>query len=292
MLEVLAKPGQDLTYANVFQRCREAVRNRARDQDPQFETYAGFKAYSGFLGQSATAAARRCTVIFDQDQGEWLLNRGAIHGLPTAPDKITTMEIYAASNPRSPVGNARTVQVGAQRSELEFEGFAPAADTNYEAELTTMPSEPMAVALIADQSVVDRIDKLIDEQADQIFDFALQGSAAPTKYALRVTADTWQIELRETEKLVLGAKGDFDKSAEHVFDALNKIAQWERTLQLQNDCTSRCSIWPTITASESLTTIPLIQLASHSRLFSRQMKGSLPRFTRGSPRGPRRRCTF
>lgn len=236
LLEVLSNSAQDLSYANVFLRCREAVRNRASDQDPQFETYGGFKAYGGFLGQSASTAARRCTVIFDGNQGEWLLNRGAIHGLSTAADKVTTAEIYPAGKSVA-VGNARTLQVGAQNSQLEFVGFEPAADAQYEAELTSMPIAPMSVVLIANDLLTSQIDQFIKKTEEQILDFSLDKNIAATKYALRVTGDLWQIELCETEKLVLGARGDFEKSAEHIFAALNKIAQWERLLKLQNDTT-------------------------------------------------------
>ena len=236
LLEVLSNPVQDLSYANVFLRCREAVRNRANDQDPQFETFAGFKAYDGFLGQSAANAARRCTVIFDKNQGEWLLNRGAIHGLSTAADKVTTAEIYPAGKSVA-IGNARTVQVGAQNSQLEFVGFQLAADSQYEAELTSMPSVLMSVTLIANDLIASQIDKIVRASEGEILEFLLERKVTSTKYLLRVTGDTWRIELRETEKLVLGARGDFEKSAEYIFVALNKIAQWERMVQLQNDAT-------------------------------------------------------
>lgn len=235
LLEVLAKPDANLSYANLFLRCREAVRNRATDQDPQFETYAGFRAYSGFLGMNADGTTGRCTVIFDEKSGQWNLNRGAIHGLPTAVDKSTEMEIYAEGDSTTSLGTAWTTQVGAQLSPLEFNGFEPVTDSHYEAELSGMPVAPMPVALIAADSVASEIRSMLAGHADQICEFALIPEGHSTKYTLRVEDDVWKVELRETGRLLLGARGEQSQASQHIFDALNKMAYWERTLKLQND---------------------------------------------------------
>ena len=51
LIDVLEKSGGDLSYADLFVRCRAAVRSRAFDQDPQFEAYDRFDAGAGFLGR-------------------------------------------------------------------------------------------------------------------------------------------------------------------------------------------------------------------------------------------------
>ena len=44
-------PAASVSYADLFVRCRAAVRSRAFDQDPQFEAYDRFDAGAGFLGR-------------------------------------------------------------------------------------------------------------------------------------------------------------------------------------------------------------------------------------------------
>ena len=61
LVDVLEKSGGDVSYADLFIRCRAAVRSRAFDQDPQFEAYDRFDAGAGFLGRPLTRTSRgRC----------------------------------------------------------------------------------------------------------------------------------------------------------------------------------------------------------------------------------------
>jgi hypothetical protein len=144
------------------------------------------------------------------------------------------MEVYSVANLEASLGTARTTQIGAQTSSLQFDGFNPEQGHQYQAELTSMPSAPMPVALIAEVEVRIDVDNIMREPSGQIREFVLVETDCPTTYIVRVEADTWRIEHRETEKLIAGARGDSRDCALHVFDSLNKIAHWERTLGLQN----------------------------------------------------------
>src|SRR5471030_2339701 len=50
LVDVLSKSVSDLSYSDLFVRCRAAVRTRADNQDPQFEPIGDFNAFGGFLG--------------------------------------------------------------------------------------------------------------------------------------------------------------------------------------------------------------------------------------------------
>jgi hypothetical protein len=78
LLDVLEQSGTDISYADLFVRCRAAVRKRADNQDPQFETYRGFQAYSGFLGGQVSRSSRRYSVYFENNA--WNVDCGALHG--------------------------------------------------------------------------------------------------------------------------------------------------------------------------------------------------------------------
>ena len=104
LLDVLTRTGIDVSYADLFMRCRAAVRKRADNQDPQFETHHGFHAYAGFLGGQPSTTARRHSVYFEDER--WRVDCGALHGLPTDPDQQVALAVYAESDPFREVGVA------------------------------------------------------------------------------------------------------------------------------------------------------------------------------------------
>ncbi|MGH7596985.1 MAG: caspase family protein [bacterium] len=97
LLEVLDKTGSNISYAELFMRCRAVVRKRTENQNPQFETYMNFNAYDSFLDQGTSEAGRRFYLVFkdtkDTDQ-LWKIKAGALQGLPTEPEKSVGLAIY------------------------------------------------------------------------------------------------------------------------------------------------------------------------------------------------------
>ena len=118
LVEVLNKSGGDLTYADLFLRCRAAVRTRADNQNPQFEAHDNFNSGSGFLGRKASFIRHRYSVYFDK--GIWTMECGAIHGVPTEPQKTVALALYPEDDQARLAGTATTVQVGPQKSKLQL----------------------------------------------------------------------------------------------------------------------------------------------------------------------------
>lgn len=253
LLEVLEKSGPEISYADLFVRCRAAVRKRADNQDPQFETFRGFPAYSGFLGGAGKRAARRYSVQFE-GRG-WRVACGAMHGLPTDKERQVEFDLYPefptsapsaeqkgepAENkdePDLPVGRAVTTHVGAQKSGVELLDFAapPAENDRFQGELTTLPVPPLGVFVEgpadASRTLQDRLAKL----RDQSHGIALvSDDSAACRYALLVLPDRYELTFRETGQLLQAAIGHSQESAEYLFEILNRIATWERAIRLQN----------------------------------------------------------
>ena len=142
LLEVLNKSGGNLTYADLFLRCRSLVRKRALNQNPQFETAGHFNSNSGFLGRDASFPGRRYEV--KHDQGSWKVGCGAIEGIPTDPEKAVALALYPEHDQARLAGTASTVQVGPQESELELD-FSGDESVRYRAEITSLPVAPMEI---------------------------------------------------------------------------------------------------------------------------------------------------
>lgn len=235
LIEVLDKSGGDLTYADLFVRCRAAVRRRADDQDPQFETAGSFSASSGFLGRSASTTARRYSVY--TDQGRWKMDAGAIQGVPTDPDKPVTLRLYPEDDQARVAGSASTVQVGPQKSEITL-GFASRTSVRYRAEITSLPLAPLLVAFEGSADQRTALQKALD--ADGSVGVALTEVVEAGTYLLRAQARQLLLLQRETDLLIQGAGlgGGADQAAQALLPALRQVAQWERSLGLRNPATA------------------------------------------------------
>jgi hypothetical protein len=236
LIEVLNKSGGDLTYADLFVRCRAAVRSRAFDQDPQFETYGGFDAYAGFLARTATHSSRARYLVFC-DLGTWTVECGAITGLPADAETAVTLALYPEDAATVPVGTARAVQVGAQKSEIELD-FESAESARYLAEVTSLPAAPMPVALVADEATRSAVGQALGARAVPVSVVDARDAAG---YALDLSAD--RLTLTSTARDVeIGfaqlAGGTPAQAAAWLAPALRHVMLWERCLALRNTRTA------------------------------------------------------
>lgn len=233
LLDVLGKTGTDISYADLFVRCRASVHKRADNQDPQFETYRGFQAYSGFLGGQAAQSARRYSVYFENNG--WRVDCGALHGLPSDPDKAVELALYPESDQARAAGHAATTQVGPQKSELQLLDIDADPATRYQAEITSLPVPPLAVYLEGDAKGAESFENFLAASEDHSLGFALlTESPGGARYTLSAENDCYLLKFRETGKLIQGAKGFTREAADYMFAIVKRVAAWDRAARLQN----------------------------------------------------------
>jgi pimeloyl-ACP methyl ester carboxylesterase len=232
LVEVLDKSGGDLTYADLFVRCRAAVRSRADNQNPQFEAFDNFNSSAGFLGRKASHAGRRYSVYFDQ--GSWKIECGAIHGVPTEPERTVALALYPENDQARLAGTATTIQVGPQKSELKL-AFASDESVRYRAEITSLPVTPLPVYFKGDARGKAALQKALDSDGSVYVMFTdIEQSA---RYALREEGGCLLLKQRETDLMIQGVEvGDrkLEEAAASMLPILKHIVQWERSLALQN----------------------------------------------------------
>lgn len=232
LLEVLSKCGGDITYADLFVRCRAAVRKRADNQNPQFEAYEHFNAWSGFLGRAASQAARRYSVYYEDNR--WMIEAGALHGLPTEPEKSVALALYQEDEPSRAVGSAATVMVGPQKSELRL-GFTGDPAARYQAEITTLPVPPLPIYCAADEKHRELLQNALAQ--DGSVSAMLTEIAEGTRYALAVDNDKLWLKQREMDLLIQGVEMNPDRPQEAIrtmLAILKHVVRWERSWALQN----------------------------------------------------------
>jgi pimeloyl-ACP methyl ester carboxylesterase len=233
LLEVLDKSAGDLTYSDLFVRCRAAVRTRADNQNPQFEAYGNFNASSGFLGRSASHRERRYSVYFDQ--GSWKIDCGAIHGVPTEPEKTVALALYPENDQAHQSGTATMLQIGPQRSELKL-GFASDDSARYRAEITSLPLPPMPIHFKEEPK---GLGLLLQEaiKTDGAANVTLTDIEEGARYALSQEGGNLVLKQRETNLLIQGVEindGNPGDAADKMLPILKHVARWERSLALQN----------------------------------------------------------
>ena len=236
LVDVLEKSDGELSYADLFVRCRAAVRSRAFDQDPQFEAYDRFDAGAGFLGR-AMPRAPRGRYLVSCDQGAWTVGCGAINGVPTEPEITVALALYSESDQTTSVGTARVVQVGPHKSEIELD-FDSTESARYIAEITSLPAAPMPVFFAGDDQTRSVIEAGLKQRGVHV---SLVGARDAARYAL--TASEGRLTLtalwRDVEIGFANAAGNtYADAAAALAPALKHVVQWERTLKLQNPRTA------------------------------------------------------
>lgn len=231
LIDVLLKSSTNISYADLFVRCRSAILKNAKNQTPQFETYYHFLPYSKFLDGQPLDRPARYFVYPEKD--EWKMDCGAIHGLPTEPGKKIEVALYSES-PRDTAGEeiagyAETVSVGAQKSILKLYPDCKTL-TRYKAEIVSLPVSPIPVYLDGDEEGK----KILKDSMIRGLNFIFTDEQDTARYVLSARNDQFLLIKKETGALIQGAEGEPEKCIIYIFSVLENVIRWDRSLALQN----------------------------------------------------------
>lgn len=231
LLDVLRKQGTSITYADVFVRCRYAIRNLSYNQTPQFESYGGFNAYTAFLEGGPIGKAPRCTVFFDKNGNAWKMDMGALHGIPTDPKKSTKLVVYKKDSPDE-IGHAETTAVNAQVSKLELD-FPGDTKSEYKAEIKYLPIPSLVVYLDGDETGKTHLEKALEDFPNIVF----VDTPKEARYRLSALDNQYLLFHIDSGQLVEGIDGYSPESARYILDDAEHIRRWEYNLEIQNNAT-------------------------------------------------------
>ncbi len=264
LLEVLDKTGSNISYAELFMRCRAVVRKRTENQNPQFETYMNFNAYDSFLDQGTSEAGRRFYLVFkdtkDTDQ-LWKIKAGALQGLPTEPEKSVGLAIYekVKDQPMSLIGTASTTLVKPNESVIDFKSDAT---TEYLAEITSLPVAPIQVYFEGDEQGKEMLRTVL--ATDDSIGVNLTDVDEGTRYALAAVNEEFWLKQRELNLNIQGVEGFLlqerslepqkysEAAAKQMLAIVKQVVQWERGLALQNHGTKMDPALVDLTFTETL----------------------------------------
>jgi len=235
LLEVLAKSGININYADLFVRCRAAVLKQTRIQTPQFETYSHFMPYRKFLDGRPLEKKARYHVYFEK--GNWRMDCGALHGLPTEAEKVVEVALYPESTGDSTAdkmaGYGKMISLGAQKSMLSLD-FETSRAARYYAEIISLPVPPMPVLLEGD----DEEKNLVKITSPQGANFVFTDEPGIARYTLSVRKGRFLLCRKDTDLLIQGAEGEPSLCCVYMYSILERVIRWERGLVLQNHKTT------------------------------------------------------
>ena len=145
LVEVLGKSGSDLTYSDLFVRCRAAVRTRAENQNPQFEAYDQLQRVERFPGPDGFAYRPPLQHLLRSGRVDSRMRRHPwrSHG---SWRRSWRWRSTRKMTRRRIAGTATVLQVGAQKSEVKL-GFPGDESVRYRAEITSLPVRAHAGSL-------------------------------------------------------------------------------------------------------------------------------------------------
>lgn len=232
LMDVLEQSSGNISYADLFVRCRAAVRKYASDQNPQFESYNHFNAHGGFLGSEVKRRGPRYSVYFNNDQ--WNIDCGALHGMPTDVEKKASFTLFTEADHLQKAGHATTACVGAQKSTVAL-NFTGDPASRYNAEIVSLPAAPVVVYADGDEAGIDAVKAALEK--DLSIGAILTEQAQGHRYS--IVARDKQLSFSDVDRdLMIQAVRGYDESAAvALLGVIKKVVRWERSLRLQNKAT-------------------------------------------------------
>ena len=251
LLDALQQATQIPTYRDVHRQVSAQVRSRVARQAPHFEAIEPQDLGRAFLDGTIPERAPHVTVLHDPKLG-WVIDRGAVHGIPRVSGEESTLLAVFDSLPESgdvdqgdALGVARVTAVHPDVSRLTVELAAgePDPSRTYSAIIVGLPLPKLSVGLEGDARGLDLVRSALaaagPEGGPSLYvEEAGDGTAELAVYALAASAsepDRYRIaRAAERRPVVADLDGFSEASADELVGRLEHIARWTRLSQLHN----------------------------------------------------------
>ncbi|AFZ11645.1 peptidase C14 caspase catalytic subunit p20 [Crinalium epipsammum PCC 9333] len=262
LLKTLERTNGSLTYLDLARNINALVSGKVKEQSPQVYATDPMDLRELFLGGAIKKRPFYFTLTHSQNNSTWVIDGGALHGIPTASSGgDTLLAIFpAGSTPEqlhqldAALGEARVTQVLPQRSKVEIlsSGESFSEIESYWAVVTSLPLPPLPVYITGEPGEATGI-----ELAQQ----ALQTAAPGNKKSLYVR----QVDqATDADYYLVARKGQYwitnpddgrplvapipehpnqagytPENASEIILRLEHIARWTNILELSTPATSR-----------------------------------------------------
>jgi Caspase domain len=250
LLDTLKKANGSLTYRDLFKRTNALVRAKIADQSPQLEATVLDDLEQPFLGGAIAAGKPYLTVSYHKDY-EWVIDGGAVHGVPQ-PSFDETTELALFSFDSSPEGmkelskaiaKAKVIAVMPHLSKVQISGIENLeAEMTFKAVVTSLPLPPKGVLITGESAGVKLARTALltigTEKQPSLF---LKEVAKPEDAEFKLLARNGQYLITrpaDDRPIVAQIQGYIEKNALQAIERLEHIARWTNIAELSSPVTS------------------------------------------------------
>ena len=228
-----------IDYVDLFQQTRSAVKKIRDNQTPQFDTIGNLNPYTRFLDGEPFGDPERYEVT--QKDGNWYIECGAIHGLPTHPSEPIKLEIFTPAPENKSLGEAVLKSVGALKSPIDLDlnidikniFKSIISDTpDYRATLKHLPAPPEIVLLTGLSEGISLLKNHWNSSR------SVQATEDDNSdYSIKVIANEKGFEVHDhiQNKIAFQSDSTDDASAGIIIKVLDRIVKWRRFIELENN---------------------------------------------------------
>jgi len=233
LLETLKACPGSISYQSLYQSTAAAVRIRATRQNPQFEAGRPADLDLPFMGGSIATRPRQ----FSADRypnDKWMLNLGAVHGMPDSGEirlllfpRGTTPDRMKA--PENAAGRAIVSRVFAASSQLRLDFTPEQRITGFEALIESTPAPLTLVALRGDAEGVLEMRAALQTAGPNAGSSPFVGeSEAGAQLVVRAKVDAYEF-YRNREKIPFASiERKWPAAARLALEQLEHIACWQQ----------------------------------------------------------------
>ncbi|MEM6262137.1 MAG: caspase family protein [Bacteroidota bacterium] len=256
LLDTLKKSGGDISYRDLLQRASGFVKNRVNQQTPQLDVVGGADSSLTFLGGSAKSSQTYYNLSFDRRTRGWVIDAGAVNGIPFVPGDPTTLNVFDANanlEETEPFAVAEVVKVESSFSMVRFEGSNSVINPEsvFKATLLNLPVAPTAVLFEAEKAE-NASQKAAVEALKQQLNIFENGKPCsfiteadeehdPEYKVVAYThqgVDKWRITRPDDERpLIKQLEGFTPETSTALIKQLIDISRWDRVAELENPAT-------------------------------------------------------
>ena len=242
LLRTLQNTNSTLTYRELYKQVSSLVRADIKDQTPQLEAKSADMELS-FLGAGGAIAERKPTVTLRWESEKWLIDQGAVHGIPVG----TELALYPLGSSvdemrkvAKAIGRATVDEVLAHQSVVKVLATDTnnelRQDTTYNGVLVKLPLPKLGVCLEGDQVALDAVREALKAS------LYVEEVMSAAKYRLLASGEQYAItKPADPRPLVQQLKGFNPQNGRKTVQYLEAMARWETAGQLSSSPGGRIS---------------------------------------------------
>lgn len=234
-LEQMLKQYGQITYAKLFSAThaeilKEKYQEGANPQYPQFESYHFFDAHTYFLqGTSPGEKSERYLVKYDEDTKGWLIELGAVMGIPMEPNYRATFAIYEEPESKEMITHAEATWIGLNETGLKIENGSLATNKQYWAKIISLPLPRFSLCMNGNSALVENLrSTLIGHFSPYLEEVDSQQAT------FKVFLKDQSYQIYHHQKLKYNKEEDGVISMYEIIYKLEQIARWDILLHSNN----------------------------------------------------------